>query len=91
MAVSTIPTTERSAQYGTVQSIIGYNSSSNRFTPSRDGYIMIQVWNSNSNVDLWIGADAVKIPITYSGLTAYALYAKKGCSYWFGVAVVAGV
>lgn len=61
-------------------SILAYSSTSNMFVAPSDGYIMAQVWNSDSNVNIWIGTSALKIPIT-NGM-AYALFVRKGLSYW---------
>ena len=70
--------------FGNQVNIISYSSSSNMFKAPSDGYILVQTWNNDSPINLWIGANSLSIPITNTTLKAFALFAKKGTSYWIG-------
>lgn len=70
--------------FGNQVNIISYSSSSNMFKAPTDGYILVQTWNNDSPINLWIGANSLSIPITNTTLKAFALFAKKGTSYWIG-------
>lgn len=70
--------------FGNQVNIISYSSSSNMFKAPTDGYILVQTWNNDSPINLWIGVNSLSIPITNTTLKAFALFAKKGTSYWIG-------
>ena len=67
--------------------IIGYNSSSNKWTAPKDGYVFAQVWSSDSTLDVWFDASlfAVNLKNSTAGYArSYATFVKKGITMWFG-------
>lgn len=63
--------------------ILPYNTSSNMYTVPYDGYIVLQVWSSESIIDFWIGKSTLKIELRFATMKQFALFARKGTSYWF--------
>lgn len=63
-------------------SILSYNTSSNMYTAPYDGYIVLQVWSSESTIDFWIGKSTLKIELRFATMKQFALFARKGTSYW---------
>ena len=74
----------KSYALGESVNILPYNSTTNLFTAPSDGYVLAQVWNDNSTIDLWIGRNALSVPLRNNVVKAYSVYAKKGVQFWLG-------
>ena len=60
--------------------IIGYNSSSNVFVAPQDGYILVQIWGSNSSLSLWFNEFGLEIKLT-DKRQSFIVFAVRG-SIW---------
>jgi len=67
---------------GNAVSLLTYSTSSNMYTAPCDGYIVLQVWSSESTIDFWIGKSTLKIELRFAAMKQFALFARKGTSYW---------
>lgn len=54
------------------------------FKAPSDGYILVQIWNNDSPITLWINNNYLSITLTNTTLKSFALFAKKGSTYWVG-------
>lgn len=52
------------------------------YTVPYDGYVMCQVRDANSTIDLWIEASLLRITLTYAATSRYALFVRKGMHVW---------
>lgn len=65
-------------------SLLGFNSSSNQYKATADGYVQVQVWNADSNIEIWFEENQLSIPVTYSGMRSYMFFLRKGLRIWIG-------